>query len=563
MNSAMNAIVADTAAPADSSSVDSAAGAGSPRTKLGSGRFRIWICLGVLVVLAAFGLSPAWMSLYEVWRNDPLRSVGVLVVLAGGALALREWERLGWELHGTWWGLCPLLLAYAVSESRLNAAWLLIFGSANLNLLSPGLSLYLFASGVMLLFAGPRVWRQAWFPLGLLLLAQPVPAFASQYLDLPLQNLSARVARSFASSIGFPAANRELLRLMFNPAFGMFIAPGCDGLRGAVTMGYTALIAGYLKRVAIPRWILYVSGAVLLGYLFNLCRLCFLVVYYRIALGDPFLESVARHADYAIGGLLMGVAATLLLWILTRQPGDSRVNRQSPQPTTGGSDGLPATAWRIVAFSILALLAASLGVLHQRDHQKSLADSVRDGEISPNQLDELLPKQVGAYRLNRTWQEQSNGRTTLEAGAYERSGSDEVILGIWLPPGRHTLRESWKTHGEDPQFEGKKQFLTSRDVPVVFDTSFYSDGVVNSIAGDVICAPKSCLPASEQSGVRLFFTTDPTDFTTRGARAISIFFRLEMPCENVPQAVVESELVTEAQKFLHDADLSELSRRFQ
>src|SRR5208282_1924785 len=118
------------------------------------------------------------------------------------------------------------------------------------------------------------------------------------YLDLPLQSLSAHIARSFANMIGFPPTNPELLRLMFTPDFGMFIAPGCDGMRGAVTVGYVALIVGYLKGVSIPRWLLYVTGAVLLGHLFNLIRLCTLVLYYRVAVGHPALEHVAKQADY-------------------------------------------------------------------------------------------------------------------------------------------------------------------------------------------------------------------------------------------------------------------------
>jgi len=40
---------------------------------------------------------------------------------------------------------------------------------------------------------------------------------------------------------------------MFAPDFGMFIAPGCDGIRGAITLGYLALVLGYLKRVSLRR----------------------------------------------------------------------------------------------------------------------------------------------------------------------------------------------------------------------------------------------------------------------------------------------------------------------
>ncbi len=91
---------------------------------------------------------------------------------------------------------------------------------------------------------------------------------------------------------------------MFTPDFGMFIAPGCNGIRGSITMGFIALIAGYVYRF---RWYwnaLVVLGAILLGYVFNLTRLCVLVLYYAAALHFPWLQDKAENADYVIGALL-------------------------------------------------------------------------------------------------------------------------------------------------------------------------------------------------------------------------------------------------------------------
>jgi len=92
----------------------------------------------------------------------------------------------------------------------------------------------------------------------------------------------------------------------------MFIAPGCNGIRGSVTMGFIALIAGYLYRF---RWYanaLVVIGAILLGYIFNLVRLCLLVLYYVAALHLTSLQNKAEGADYLIGGVLFLVATLLL-----------------------------------------------------------------------------------------------------------------------------------------------------------------------------------------------------------------------------------------------------------
>ena len=146
---------------------------------------------------------------------------------------------------------------------------------------------------------------------------------------------------------------------MFSPDFGMFIAPGCDGMRGAVTMGYFALILGYLKRVSVPRWILYVSGAVLLGYLFNFARLCMLVIYYRIALGHGWLEQGAKQADYAIGFCLFAVAMLLFLWAALRKK-DEHAAVESDVIAVRKSLGTGSLAWKGAALAGVAAMVIAL-----------------------------------------------------------------------------------------------------------------------------------------------------------------------------------------------------------
>ena len=124
----------------------------------------------------------------------------------------------------------------------------------------------------------------------------------------------------------------DQMRLMFTPTFGMFIAPGCNGIRGAVTMGMIALVAGYVYRF---RWHVHaavVAGAVLLGYVFNFARLCLLVVYYIIALHIPWMQNKAKLGDYIIGGCLF-LFATFLFFHVIRRFGDTarRPEEQAPR----------------------------------------------------------------------------------------------------------------------------------------------------------------------------------------------------------------------------------------
>jgi exosortase J len=519
--------------------------------------------LGVVVALGVVGLAPQFITLWQIWNSDPLRSIGMLLAPAAVILTLRSWRLTGWELRGTWWGVLPVLFAYTLVTFAQSLVLSLGTGAATVNFVPHVLPIYLYASGVVLLFGGVRVWRQAWFPLALLLCLQPVPAFVVHDLDLPLQGLAAHVARDFAGIIGFSPSSPELLRLMFTPDFGMFIAPGCDGMRGAVTLGYLALIVGYLKRVSVARWIAYVAGAVLLGHLFNLIRLCVLVLYYRVATGHPALEAAAKNADYAIGACLFLVASILFLWIVLRKPGGSEASAATPLAATA-----PASrrriAWQLAAFTALVLTGDIPGVRAIEINREGLFARSPITSLTPAALNSRLPRQLGAYRLARAWQEQSSGVLVLENAAYDAPAAPEIILGIWLKPTGHNIHESWMTHGDSPEMRSIVSYKTAAGDSVPFDTALYSDGITDSLVGNVDCTPARCTATPEQddAGMRIGLSRSD-DFTTRGVRMVPIFFRLEVPHANLSPDAVHRQLQQECQNFLSGVDLGEISRQFQ
>ena len=162
------------------------------------------------------------------------------------------------------------------------------------------LVVFAYGAGVVLLFGGTRLFRASLFPLLLLWFVNPIPHIFNVFVDLPLQRASAHVARAFAISLG-QTLSPDQLRLMFTPEFGMFIAPGCNGIRGAVTMGFIALIAGYIYRFRWYAHVAVVACAVLLGYVFNFARLCILVLYYIVASAHlPGCEAERRWATTSL-----------------------------------------------------------------------------------------------------------------------------------------------------------------------------------------------------------------------------------------------------------------------
>jgi exosortase J len=438
-----------------------------------------------------------------------------------------------------------------------------VFGNASVSLIPTALPVYLYGSGIVLLFAGTRVWRRAWFPLGLLLLCQPVPGLGSAWIDLPLQSISARVARSFATLIGF-APTTPQLRLMFSPDFGMFIAPGCDGMRGAVTMGYGALILGYLKRVSLRRWAAYVTGAVLLGYLFNFTRLCVLVLYYRVALGHPALEGIAKWADYVIGSCLFLIATLLLLWAIQRRKGSAAAKDAAPI-STDLQAGLTPRVQRLwlkcAAFALVVLATLSLPGSALRQMGKS--------KPSPVSVAERMPKRVGNFTLTRTWYEQQGGTTLVQAGAYSAPGSDEIILGVWVAPvtHNHDANGCWLARGLLPDLLTDKSFVTARGDSVALNTGFYNDGITDSIVLNASCTPASCSQFQHVSsggnfGI-LFVRPQLGQLAGTEVHPVSFMIRIDKLRTNEPKKVTYDLLTNEARSFVIGLDPTGLSRTFQ
>src|SRR5580704_2009502 len=293
----------------------------SPLRVTGVAGYRAQHAAGLAALLAVLGLSTIWSTmnaLWGMWTTDALKSIGMFVPIVGFVLILRVWRSLGWEMEGSWWGLVVLVITAAVVRLRDQSIMVFVL-SPKWSIYVPPHSLVVFAygAGVVLLFGGTRLFRASLFPLVLLWFVNPIPHIFNVFVDLPLQRASAHVARAFAIALGQPLSPDQL-RLMFTPEFGMFIAPGCNGIRGAVTMGFIALIAGYVYRFRWHAHAAVVAGAVLLGYVFNFARLCILVLYYLVALHFTWLRSRAEMGDYIIGACLFLLGTFLLFYVVRR-----------------------------------------------------------------------------------------------------------------------------------------------------------------------------------------------------------------------------------------------------
>ena len=519
----------------------------------------LWCSIAVLTAAGCLGIGREIALLWRCWTTDPLRSIGMLIPPTSILLTLRVWRHAGWQMRGTWWGLVVIGLSFVLSLVRESALLFVTAGGALISLIPLSLPVYVYGSGVVLLFAGTRVGRKAWFPLGLLLLSQPVPILSSSMIDIPLQNISAHVARSFANLIHF-APTTPQLRLMFAPDFGMFIAPGCDGIRGAVAMGYVALVLGYLKRVSFRRWAAYVIGGVLLGYLFNFVRLCVLVLYYRIAVGHPALEGVAKQTDYVIGSCLFLIGILLFLW-LARHKQESPAPASLPLDNRGPSLRVHNLFMKCAAFAVALLAVLALPSSALRTKAQAPAPSAS--------FNGRMPKQIGAFTLTRSWFEQSGGKTLVESGAYSAPGSDEIILAVWVAPDVyfHDANSCWLARGLEPDLLTTLPFLTAQGRFLNLSTGFYNDGVTDSIVVSVACTPGSCSQSQQVAtkGRFSFVLLRPQvgSLATSVVHPVPIMIRIDRLHSDTRKPETHSLLTAEAERFLSGFDPMSLSQAFQ
>jgi exosortase J len=396
---------------------------------------------------------PSVQSLYSIWTTDDLKSMGMVVPLVCYLLILRAWKSLDYEIDGSWWGFAVLAGSAALMFLRdqmllivtINKDWLLQL---------PPLPLVavIYAAGMVLLFGGMRLLKAAWFPVLFMWAVIPVPQTFSRMVDLPLQHASATVARAWAHALG-QQLTQDKLRLMFTPEFGMFIAPGCNGIRGSITLGLSAIVVGYLYRF---RWYVYapvVVGAVLLGYLFNFLRLCLLVVYYKIALPYPWLQHHAKIADYVIGGCLFVCALALFFTVankLRNDAGNTTEPAAAGRPAAAPSRGLETTLWMRVA--AVLLMAAIFGVDVVHEHR---VEAARLATAAPA----TLPQHIGNFTLQRTWNETQFGVLVYSWGDYATPTVNgvqgvHVMLGV-SPQTVHDAEVCHLARGEDPTWHGQ------------------------------------------------------------------------------------------------------------
>src|ERR1700733_6054821 len=565
---------------------------------------------GLAALLAVLGLTTIWSTvngLWALWTTDALKSVGIFFPLVSFVLVLPAWRSLGWEMEGNWWGLVVLVVTAVVVHLREQSILVFVL-SPQWSIYIPPHSLVFFAygAGVVLLFGGTRLFRAALFPLILLWFVNPIPHVFNVFVDLPLQRASAHVARAFAIALGQPLSPDQL-RLMFTPEFGMFIAPGCNGIRGVVTMGFIALIAGYVYRFRWSAHVAVVAGAVLLGYVFNFARLCILVLYYLVALRFAWLRSRAEMGDYIIGACLFLFGTFLLFYVVRRLsespgqikppalspatlaspgPGFFKARRATPGLAAGGTGhngvrrGGGGGEWgsgdgggfrrfsfylRFAAMFVLVLFS-SYGVAsaYVRTHSGSYAAQIKADETAAGQF----PARIGSYTLSRSWNENLfSGPLIFHWAQYvPSSGGTPISIGVSPVLGSHDTLICHSARGEDPLWRDQLTLPTAGNVPISFSASFFNDGATQYLEATTICNGGSCGEyTSARTPFGFVYSKPPTNtlFAQDPQRPIPILIKAETIDTTLPAAVARQQMIDAVRGFVASVDVDGLTQTYR
>lgn len=516
----------------------------------------------LLGIVGLFAINSTCVALWSMWMTDPLKSIGGLIPIVSLVLVLRVWRSLGWQMQGTWWGLAILAATIAIVHVRDQAVIEMVLSPAWSIILPPySLVAVAYIAGIVLLFGGVRLLRAAWFPVALMWLVNPVPHFFNRYIDLPLQHASALIARGFAHALG-QALTPDQLSLMFTPKFGMFIAPGCNGIRGAITMGFIALIAGYLYQLRLRRWLMLTAGAVLLGYLFNFVRLCGLVVYYVIALRLPWLQNHAAMGDYILGACLFFGATVLLFIILSRwNPGnDLRLPRIKTSVFRSSEvSRAPSLVMRCAAFAVLIVLGS---VSYARAMVRSGSEpSTQDSRSG------IYPAHVGDYTLRREWNESLlTGVVVFHWAEYTRPGGGPVIsIGVSPTLGAHDTLICHVARGEDWIWHGPLVLPTAAGTTSL-SASLFNNGATQYLEAGSVCTGATCNQTStERTHFGLIYSRPSArDLLTQSpSRPIPILLRAEIPDAAMSPTQARTELTNSLTNFLSGADLAEFTKPYR
>jgi exosortase len=171
------------------------------------------------------------------WWVEPASSHGLLLIAVAGVVVHRRWQR---------WRALPLEPRDA--GLAIVAAGLLVFAGGTItgDVFILRVSLPVVIVGAVLALAGVQHLRLMVAPLGLLVLAIPLPAVIVTHATMPLQLIASQVAAGVLHACQVPVVREGNLLMLERVT--LEVADACSGLRSLVSLvSVTAVCAAFFS----------------------------------------------------------------------------------------------------------------------------------------------------------------------------------------------------------------------------------------------------------------------------------------------------------------------------
>ena len=306
-----------------------------------------------------FTYAAVLVRLSRDWWTDENYSHGLLVPLIIGYILWLQRDKFATEPARP----SVLLGGLAVAFS-LFALWT---GVAGAELYTQRMSLVLLIAGTVVYFFGLGFLRLILIPLGLLILAIPIPAIIFNKIAFPLQLFASRCAVWSMSLLGIPVLRQgnviELKPLNSFDTKKLEVVEACSGIRSLMTLMTLAVVFayfthprsddshgprgkfGWLRSFGFWRAVIIVGSAVPIAILTNASRVSgtgILSHYYGTGVADGFFHSFSGWAIYVVAFLLLFLVGWIVARFRPRSVGKPDDKSSREPASIGSTKVLPA-----------------------------------------------------------------------------------------------------------------------------------------------------------------------------------------------------------------------------
>jgi exosortase len=193
-----------------------------------------------VVVLTSVALVACYAStlrgMFEQWSSDEDMSHGFLVPLIILWIVGRERERLrALKTEPSWWGFALLALAAGMQFA----------GLLGVGLFAGSVAFLVSIAGAVLCLGGFAWLRALAFPLALAVFMLPKLAIVYNQVTLPLQLLASRLAAAMLTVAGIGVIREG--NILDVGGHRVAVVEACNGIRYLLSLGFMALVFGYLS----------------------------------------------------------------------------------------------------------------------------------------------------------------------------------------------------------------------------------------------------------------------------------------------------------------------------